>query len=58
MLQLENRCEDYIQLAIYPKNILERFRLFFCNRILVTIDLTTDAENNKLIETHKPLEVR
>lgn len=57
MKQLENRFNDEIRIAIYPKGIVERIKLLFCNRILVSVDLTTFSDNG-FIEVDKQLMTR
>lgn len=57
MLQLENRFEDEIRVAIYPKGIVERLRILFCTSILVNIDLTTSS-NTGFVESQEKLRTR
>lgn len=44
MKQIESRFDDEIMIAIYPQNIIERLKLFFCNRIIVSITTTPNTE--------------
>lgn len=57
MKQLENRFDDEIMIAIYPKSIIERIKLLFCNRIIISVDLTVSSDDG-FIEVDKQLITR
>lgn len=59
MKQLENRFNDEIRVAVYPKGFIERIKLLFCNRIIISIDLTiSPSPTTGFVETDKQLITR